>query len=333
MLAFAAAIAASNMFLARRALAPGNASRVSNSDLVAWAFVLDIGCLTGLLAMSGGPSNPFSLLYLVHITLAATILTKRWTWFLGFLATACFGLLFIAHRPVPAFGVHHHGDGPSLHLLGMWAAFAVAAFLVALFSGKISELIRSHEESLRSMQIELARKDRLASLVTLAAGAAHELGSPLGTIAVVAKDVETYAARQIDDRVVAEDCRLIRAEVDRCQAILANMSVQGAEPVGEAPGWTVPEVLLGDMEREFACGGRLQIEIDASAAGAQLFLPPRAMRQAVQALVKNALEAAAPAGMVRVLARRENDRLLIEVIDQGHGMTEDQLRRVGEPFF
>lgn len=333
MLVFPAVIVASNVFLSHLSLAPAGVSKLPKATLVGLAFVLDIGCLTGLLALSGGPSNPFSLLYLVHITLAATILTKRWTWFLGFLATFCFGLLFFAHRQVPAFGVHHQGSGPSLHLIGMWVAFAVASFLVALFSGKISELIRDHEESLRSMQLELARKDRLASLVTLAAGAAHELGTPLGTIAIVAKDLEIYATEHKQDRLIAEDCRLMRAEVDRCQAILANMSVQGAEPVGEVPDWTTPALLLADLDHELAAAGRLQISIETDAAGATLHLPPRAIRQAVVALVKNGLEASSPEGLVRLRVRRGVENVLIEITDQGHGMTEDQLRRVGEPFY
>lgn len=325
MLALASGIAASNLLLVRG----GRSPLISNSNRVAFAFVLDLLCLTGLLMLSGGPSNPFSLLYLVHITLSATILTKRWTWFLGLLATFCFGLLFLVYRPVPALEMHSHAHGWSLHLAGMWAAFAVAAFLVAQFSGKISELIRIHEESLHSIQIELARKDRLASLVTLAAGAAHELGTPLGTIAVVAKDLEHYATQYTRDASLAEDCRLIRAEVDRCQAILAEMSLRGAEPIGEAPARiTAAGLLLG-----FADGERVSVEFDSGTREAPLLVPCRAIRQAVAALIKNGLEASQPRGRVRLTARRIDGQLAIEVADRGHGMSADELRRVGEPFF
>lgn len=324
MLVLAGVIAGSNLLL-RGQRVPW----LSNANRVALAFVLDLLCLTGLLMLSGGPSNPFSLLYLVHITLSATILTKRWTWFLGILATLLFGILFLVHRPVPALEVHGRHAGWSLHLAGMWAAFAVAAFLVALFSGKISELIRVHEESLHAVQSELARKDRLASLVTLAAGAAHELGTPLGTIAVVSKDLEHYATRYARDAALAEDCRLIRAEVDRCERILAEMSLRGAEPLGETPGRTTAAGLLSEVVQ----GENLSVQFEGGAGDTELVVPRRAIRQAVAALVKNALEASEPGGGVRVNVRRSGAQLAIEISDQGHGMTPDELRRVGEPFF
>ena len=123
-----------------------------------------------------GPTNPFTLLYLVHITLSATILTKRWTWLLGALSVVCFGLLFLGYKPIPALEMHHASGAVGLHLIGMWVSFGVASLLVAMFSGKISELLRQHEESMLRMQEELAKKDRLASLVTLAAGSVQELG-------------------------------------------------------------------------------------------------------------------------------------------------------------
>jgi two-component system, sensor histidine kinase RegB len=330
MLVIAGGIAAVNWLLTPRAEA---ARRwISAANLVGVVFVLDIVALTVLLALSGGASNPFSLLYLVQITLSATILTKRWTWFLGLLATICFGLLFVAYRPVPELSMRHQEHGTSLHLIGMWVAFAVAAFLVALFSGKVSELMWTHQVSLRTMQAELARKDRLTSLVTLAAGAAHELGTPLGTIAIVAKDLETYAIANAQNSDLIEDCRLIRSEVDRCRAILSGMSVQGAEPVGESLEITTTAQLLQNLPRELSNSG-IEIDIDASAADAPLCLPVRAVRQAVLALLKNALEAGSENVPVRLGAQRDEQHVLILVTDKGHGMTEDQLRRIGEPFY
>jgi len=325
MLALAGLIALSN--LALRAAALARRPWLETSTLVGLTFVLDILCLTALFMLSGGPTNPFSLLYLVHVTLSATILTKRWTWLLGALGALGYGLLFPLHRPVAAFGMHHHGPGPNLHVFGMWLAFLIAAFLVALFAGKISERIWVHQESLRAVQAELARKDRLAALVTLAAGAAHELGSPLATIAVVAKDLERYAGHNIEDEEVVGDCRLIRSEVDRCRAILERMSVQGAEPPGESVEEVTPAELLAGL------GETVAVDWEPGVENMLLLLPKRAVRQALQALVKNAREAGgAPSGL-RVAVLRRQDRLCFEVRDAGCGMTEAQLRRVGEPFF
>jgi two-component system sensor histidine kinase RegB len=112
-----ALVGASNLWLAARVRHPDVSRRIATSTLVAWAFVLDTVCLTFLLMLSGGPTNPFSLLYLVHITLSAIILTKRWTWLLGGLSALCFGLLFWIYRPIPVLEMHHPADGTNLHLI------------------------------------------------------------------------------------------------------------------------------------------------------------------------------------------------------------------------
>src|SRR5580698_464788 len=287
-----ALVGASNLLLAARVAHPDVSRKIATSTLVAWAFVLDTVCLTFLLMLSGGPTNPFSLLYLVHITLSAIILTKRWTWVLGALSTLCFGLLFRVYRPIPALEMHHPVDGTSLHLTGMWIGFGVAAFLVALFSGKISELLRQHEDSLLRMQIELAKRDRLASLATLAAGAAHELNTPLATIAVVARELELFATNTAPNDAVAEDSRLIRTEVDRCREILWRMSVQGAQPAGHASESVGASDLLGDVAHESQQPGR--VEISFAGPPVALNVPRRAVAQALIALTRNALEASAP---------------------------------------
>jgi two-component system sensor histidine kinase RegB len=197
-------------------------------------FCLDTLCLTVMLGLTGGPTNPFSLLYLVQITLSAVVLRKFWTWALGALSTVCFGLLFFFHIPLAAFETHHAEQGLSPHLIGMWIAFVVAAALITFFTGKVADALRRREQDVLTLQDQVAKHERLASMVTLAAGAAHELGTPLGTIAVVARELERYAS-QVDDGAIREDATLIRSEVERCRLILERMSAQGAEPMGEAP--------------------------------------------------------------------------------------------------
>jgi two-component system sensor histidine kinase RegB len=328
-----ALVGASNLWLAARVRHPDVPRRIATATLVAWAFVLDTLCLTFLLMLAGGPTNPFSLLYLVHITLSAIILTKRWTWLLGALSTLCFGLLFRVYRPIPALEMHHPEDGTNLHLIGMWIGFGVAAVLVALFSGKISELLRQHENSLLLMQAELAKRDRLASLATLAAGAAHELNTPLGTIAVVARELELFATNTVLNDAVAEDSRLIRTEVDRCREILWRMSVQGAQPAAHAAESVDARDLLDDVSREIQQPGRLEVDLSFSGRPVSLTVPRRAVAQALIALTRNALEASAPDSTVRVIGRRAGERFQFVVSDNGKGMSPGTLRRIGEPFF
>src|SRR5579872_5161270 len=247
-------ILASNLLLARKP----TFSILFPQQTLGAVFVLDTLCLTVMLGLTGGPLNPFSLLYLVQITISAVVLTKAWKWALGILSTICFGLLFPFHLPVPAFEAHHTSEGLSPHLVGMWIAFIVAAGLITFFTGKVSDELREREQEVLRLQEQIAKNERLASLATLAAGAAHELGTPLATIAVVSRELERYAATLSDgdvlggDTDVLEDAKLIRAEVERCRLILQRMSIEGAEPMGEAPRSISLIELLDDTVREFA---------------------------------------------------------------------------------
>ena len=134
------------------------------------ALALDTVLLTALLQASGGAYNPFSVLYLVYIALAAVVLRARWTWFLAGLSVVCYGLLFASERPGPP----RPRRDPSAHLQGMWVAFTVAAVLTAYFVVKLTapRAARGGDGRVRE---RAARHERLAAVTTLAAGAAHEL--------------------------------------------------------------------------------------------------------------------------------------------------------------
>ena len=321
-------LVSSNLWLAKRVRRPAG---ISTSTLLVWILALDILSLTGLLMLSGGSSNPFNLLYLVHIALAAIILTKRQTWALVGLSISCFGLLFWIFRPVPELDIHYAGEGSNLHVTGMWISFTLAVLLVAIYAARISQLLRVHEGTLLHMQAELARKDRLASLATLAAGAAHELNTPLGTIAIVAKELERFATLTSGDHAVAEDSRLIRKEVDRCRKILLRMSAHGAEPAGEAAETIEVRDLLDYVCSEFP-RERVRVELPRSAP-LSLRIPVHAVQQALVALLKNALDASGPTSQVSISVRVTAGGVAFVVTDRGKGMSPEILRRVGEPFF
>ncbi|HWE51173.1 MAG TPA: ATP-binding protein [Bryobacteraceae bacterium] len=303
-------------------------------------FCLDTVCLTVVLGLTGGPMNPFSLLYLVQIMLSAMVLNKTWTWFLGMLSTCAFGLLFWFSKPIAAFSPHHAESGLTLHLAGMWIAFTIAALLITFFIGKVSEAVRQHEREVLDLRDRLAKSQRLASLVTLSAGAAHELGTPLGTIAVVAKELERSLAQQDAPgsgqrlalrAALLDDAKLIRAEVARCRLILERMSADGAETPGEA-SIPVPlsQILAGVAARferypefRFINGETDQI----------LLLPREATVQAVSALVKNALDANIDHREVVLKAQIRDSQVRFVVEDKGAGMSPEVLSHLAEPFF
>jgi two-component system sensor histidine kinase RegB len=295
-------------------------------------LALDIFCLTALLALSGGPSNPFSLLFLVQITLSAVVLSKAWTWVLGLLSVLGFGFLFPFHIRVGIFESHHAGPGFSTHLIGMWIAFMAAALLITVSIGKVSEALRSREQEVLRLQNQVSRQERLASIVSLAAGAAHELGTPLATIAIASKELEAYATRAGGDKNVAEDARLIRNEVERCSRILRQMSVRGAEPMGESPTPVRIGELLQQVTSIFQDSGGVAIRANVDEE-LEAFLPIDATRQVLTALVRNAVDASCSGQVVDLRADSAAGLLRFTVRDAGAGMTPNVLNRLSEPFF
>ena len=322
-------VVATNLVLAKR---PQIAARSPQATLGA-VFVLDTICLTVMLGLTGGSTNPFSLLYLVQITLSAIVLRKTWTWALGVLSTVCFGLLFLFHVQVPAFESHHDSQGLSAHLIGMWIAFIVAAGLIAFFAGKVSDDLRQREQQVLSLQEQIAKNERLASLATLAAGAAHELGTPLATIAVVSRELERFASQLAGGDDIREDAKLIRSEVERCRLILQRMSVEGAEPMGEAPRTILVSELLSETLQQFSDSQRASLRVTVSDASAAAVLPVQATSHSLAALIKNALDANIDGGQVVIRAEQIGSRIKFSVVDQGQGMPEHVLRRIAEPFF
>lgn len=328
-LAPVAVVLATNILLGRLRALP---VRFSQETLGA-VFCLDTLCLTGILGLTGGPMNPFSLLYLVQITVSAVVLRKVWTWALGVLSTACFGLLFFFYTPSPALHAHHVEQGLSPHLVGMWIAFVVAAALITFFTGKIAAALRIREQEVLVLQEQVAKHERLASLVTLAAGAAHELGTPLGTIAIVARELERYAESVAGNGAVLEDVRLIRSQVERCHRILERMSVQSTEPMGETPTQIRVRDLLTQILGQFSESQRSLLRVDLADEGLAATLPAQATAQSVAAIIQNALDANSEGRPILIAAAETGSELRIAVRDHGNGMTANVLRRIAEPFF
>jgi two-component system sensor histidine kinase RegB len=215
----------------------------------------------------------------------------------------------------------------------MWIAFVAAALLVTIFIGKVSEALRRREHEVLLLQSQLASQERLASIATLAAGAAHELGTPLGTIAVASRDVEYHATEVSRDPELAEDARLIRSEVERCRSILQQMSARGAEQPGEAPVGVELAGLLENVRCDLPLRSRERVRVVLDGDAGAAVLPAGAARQALTALVRNALDATSEAQPVTLGVVRTAESLEFVVTDSGCGMSAETLNRVAEPFF
>jgi two-component system sensor histidine kinase RegB len=262
------------------------------------------------------------------------VLRPSWSWALAALSFACFGALFIRHVWLPLDNSTHARlmEHVHTHLSGMWIAFGVAAAFIVHFVTRVNRALHESEIELRQASVLAARNEKLASLATLAGGAAHELATPLSTIAVVAKEVERRIERGTSSEDLAADARLIREQVERCREILQQLATWSGEPIGES----IEAVDLGELVRSAANGvGNDRVEIVDSTASVDrtVNVPARAVTQALRAVIDNAVRASGPDARVTVKLSAEARRFFIEVVDSGSGMTRDVLDRAGEPFF
>jgi two-component system sensor histidine kinase RegB len=256
------------------------------------------------------------------------VLSAGWTTLIASVSIAGFGLLFL----VPGQDHRHHAHhGLGHHLEGMWLAFVLAAIVTAFFVRRIAHAIARQREEIATLREVTARQARLASVTTLAAGAAHELGSPLGTIAVAAHDARLALERGERGGSVLEDLKLILLEVDRCQEVLGQMA--GRVLDGD------DDRLLSASDLERGVSDSLgeerspRVQFRGREKGAIARLPRGQTVQSVVALVRNALEASAPGAFVTVDIARDGTVLKISVVDQGGGIAEDLLGKIGDPFF
>jgi two-component system sensor histidine kinase RegB len=212
--------------------------------------------------------------------------------------------------------------------LGDWTAFVLVAVLIGYFVGRVTRALRFRERELSDMRERATRTEQLASLTTLAAGAAHELGTPLGTIAVIAKELELA----LDDPN-KEDARMIREEVDRCRFILDRMRVDIIEDLHQKATTISLAEFMKRLRQDLPAAERSRLIVECAPGIQSITGPVRAIEQAIGVLLRNSYDAVAPEVPVKLSISREPKATLFSVEDSGHGMAQDVLRRAGQPFF
>jgi len=306
------------------------ASRKDQAGHLGAFLVLDVVLLTGLLYLSGGPTNPFSIIYVVYIAMSAVMLAPRWTWTIAGLSIVSFAALFVFHVPSEPLGHTGHGGGFQTHLYGMFIALALAVALITYFVSQLSLELRRRERALAEAEERTHRWSKLASIATLAAGAAHELGTPLGTIAVAAKEMERQARKVPGGEGLAEDAELIREELARCRVVLDRMAAAGGEHMGE----TLSSVSVEDLF--------IEVRTHLSPEQAQRWVtttdvatieaPREALVQMVENIARNGFDAC-EAGRVSLDVHGSARAVALRFVDEGQGMDEHTMKRATEPFF
>ncbi len=303
---------------------------VVSDRFLAAVMLLDTAVLTGLLHLSGGHFNPFSTLYIVNVALAAVLLPPRWSWTQALFTLLAFGALFPMQQWAP-FGVQDHEAMMAVHLYGMLVAVAIAAFVIVLIVQRVSRALANRDEELARERRLAEQRAKLASLVTLAAGAAHELATPLGAIAIASKELDRELSRTGAGQAALDDIRLIRGQVDRCKGILQQMSARAGENAGEP----IVEVSVERWVEGALDGlpGHERVRSELACGDVRVRGPLQGMERALRVILTNALQATAAGGEVSLRARCATGGIAVEVQDGGAGMEPDVLARIGEPFF
>ena len=287
----------------------------------------DIFQLGVLLALTGGLENPFCLLLVAPVTIAAAALPARQALVLGVLALVAVGILFFWSEPLP-WRPYEDFHLPLLYRLGMAMALVTGVVFTAGYAWRVAADAEKLELALATTQDVLQREQRLAALGGLAAAAAHELGTPLATIQVVAKELQRASAPDSD---AAEDAALILQQAERCRGILTQLSQQ---PEGDDALYA--DVSLKALLEEVVEPHRgFDLAFDVLVKTPPGQPAPRVRRlpeviHGLSTLVENAADLAA--ATVRVQAVVDAGWIEIDILDDGPGFSGDILPRLGEPY-
>ena len=322
-LATVAASAVLNAMLAWR-----RAARARLGDREA-ALVLgfDIIQLGVLLFLTGGLHNPFVILLLAPVTVSASILSRGATAALAVLAIACISIIAGWHMPLPWSPGEF--SQPLPYVIGIWTAMSVAAVFVAAYAWSVAEEARRMSEALAVARQELSREQRFAALGGLAAAAAHELGSPLATIAVAAKEL----SRAIEPgSALSEDVELLISQSDRCGDILAELA-RKPETMGGGAFERMPFTALVEAAAaphlDSGIEHAMVRDVDSGSPEPEVARSPEVLL-ALGTLVQNAVQFAKSRVEFRV--SWTDSEVQVIVSDDGPGFSADVLAALGEPY-
>ncbi len=296
-------------------------------------MLLDLVTLTAMLYFSGGVSNPFSFFYFVNLAVGGVMIRRQAAWSLN--VTAVAGYALVMQRYVPVAGLTSNVPaGIDVQSIAKMFAFATCASVVTYFVTRTAATLRYRERQLLRTQAAQAASHRLEGLTTLAAGAAHELATPLSTIDVIVRELSRHLEDLQKPASVDDDLKLIDGQLEMCRQILQRMrSAAGDSMAQQWDQTTVGELI--DCALEGIREPHLVDVVDSSdeIENCELWVPQEAVAQAVRNLIHNALDASPAGGRVRLESSVQRGNLQLSVIDSGQGMTFEVLKRASDPFF
>jgi two-component system sensor histidine kinase RegB len=293
--------------------------------LAACLLGFDIAQLAGLLFLTGGLLNPFAFLFLGPVLISATALPQRFTVMLGAFAVFCATLLVFFHYPLP----WDSDDSlllPPIFMVGEWVSILLAIGFIGLYASQITDESQKLSDALAATELALAREHHLSQLDGLAAAAAHELGTPMSTIAVIARELERAIPA---DAPHGDDVRLLREQATRCREILAKLTELSAtdQPFDRTP-------LTSLIEEVVAPHRNFGVAIDVETPADRAREPATSRNPAILYGLGNIIENAVDFARERVVVDADwtGDDVVVTITDDGPGFLPEILSRIGEPY-
>jgi len=338
---------------------------VGNNELLL-QLVADVGVLTALLYYGGGSTNPFVSLYLLPLVITAATLPRLHTWLMAALTLGCYSVLMVWYVPLPLAGDHaqhntqamhtehqhslmsaapdYNGNLPeetatalklstgndafNAHIVGMWLGFVISALVVAYFVVEMARAVRERDAQLNRVREETLRNERIVALGMQAAGAAHELGTPLSTLAVVIGELRHDTAALPEWR---DSLQLLDGQVRACRTILDKL-LANAQDTANANEQALDKFIAETLNEWQLLRPTAHYTYHANDAqyAPKMHIDP-ALRAALMNLLNNAADAS-PQG-IEIEAHWDDARFILEIRDHGPGLSASAAASVGTAFF
>ena len=292
------------------------------------ALTIDVAALAWQLYFSGGTTNPFSFLFLLQIVIGAILLPPGWSWMIAALSAVLVVVLTLFYQPLqlPAYWA---GQPMRLHLLGEVVSFVLIAGLLLVFIIRLDRIRRRSDAALAGLRQQAAEEHHIVRMGMLASGAAHELGTPLATMAVLLGDWLKHPAIRADPELESE-LREMDVELRRCKTIVSRTLMSAGQARGENPTITSLSAFIRTIGREWAGRSAGGFRLDDRMTEDPMIVSDPALRQVIGNVIDNALEVSPD--FVLLTARIEERQLVMEVSDRGPGFAPEMLAAFGRPY-
>ena len=302
--------------------------RFSHRELFV-SLLVDVAMLTAQLYLSGGASNPFVFLYLLQVTLGAVLLKPSYVWSLFAITATCFAALAAFARPLALPPDHDHGLS-SLYIQGTLICFALNAVLLVIFITRIGKNLRQQDARLAGLRQRAAEEEHIVRMGLLASGAAHELGTPLATLAVILGDWRRMPAFTLEPELLQEVTEM-ETQLKRCKTIVSGILLSAGEARGESSAATTIATFMDDLVEEWRhTRVRAALHYDNLFGQDLPVVSDSAVKQMIFNVLDNAVESSGQ--WLHLAVSREAGDLVLRCTDRGPGFSPATLAHFGKPY-